>query len=334
MPLRIGVSGLVLAVLGGGMALAGPLDDARSAVDGSDYMAARASLDKALHAGGASPEDVAEIYKLTGIVEGALGNAEIASNAFARWLELDPKGALPPGTSPKIVRPFKTAQSSAKGIEAKAETVAKPPSVTLTVTSDSQHLIASAHVIAVVDGGVPKQIDGEPGVAIALPHGHRIDLQVQALDSLGNRVFELGSQKVPLVLTGADDGAAVASVHDKPKSDEPRHPRAWYFQWYSWGGAAIVGAAVSGVFAYETKQNLNTLDYLNRNSLDHPYSDAQAVESNAKRDVLVADIAAGAAGAFALGAVILYLTRPELEHLPVAAVPTRDGAALVLGGHF
>ena len=95
-----------------------------------------------------------------------------------------------------------------------------------------------------------------------------------------------------------------------------------------------VGAAVSGVFGYETKQNLDKLDALNRNSLDHSFGDAQVVESDAKRDVLIADIAAGAAGAFALGAVVLYLTRPHLEHLPVAAVPMRNGGALVFGGHF
>jgi hypothetical protein len=329
MRLRLICVSAVLALAG--VAAAGPLDDARTAVDGSDYMAARAALDKALRAGGASPQDVAEIYKLSGIVEGALGNTEGATAAFAKWLELDPKGALPPGTSPKIARPFKTASDRATAIDAKAETVAQPPSVALVVASDAKKLIASAHVIVVVDGGAPQQLDGAPGAKILLPHGHRLDLQVQALDANGNRVFELGSQAVPLVITGAD-GAVVK--RPPPTHHEPAHERAWDLQWYTWGGVALVSAAVGGVFAYETKQNVDQLDVLNRNSLDHTFHDAQAVESDAKRNLLIADIAAGTAGAFALGAIVLYLTRPHLEHLPVAAVPMRDGGALVLGGHF
>lgn len=313
--------------------MAGPLDDARTAVDGSDYMAARGALDTALHAGGASPQDVAEIYKLSGIVEGALGNTEAATAAFAKWLELDSKGALPPGTSPKIARPFKTASDHTSAIDAKAETEAHPPSVTLVIASDVKKLIASAHVIVVVDGGAPQELDGKPGTTILLPSGHRLDLQVQALDANGNRVFELGSQAVPLVITDSDEATVIAKK-PTPKHSEPAHERRWYFQWYTWGGAAIASAVVSGVFAYETKQSVDQLDLLNRNSLDHPYRDAQAVESDAKRDLLIADIAAGAAGAFALGAIVLYLTRPHLEHLPVAAVPMRDGGVLVLGGHF
>jgi hypothetical protein len=326
------VSGLALLALAG-TAMAGPLADARTAVDSSDYMAARAALDKALRAGGASPQDVAEVYKLSGIVEGALGNTEGATAAFAKWLELDPKGTLPPGTSPKIARPFKTASDHATAVDAKAETEAQPPSVTLAIANDPQKLIASAHVIVIADGGAPQQRDGAPGTKILLPHGHRLDLQVQALDANGNRVFELGSQTVPLVITGTDDGTTVVK-QPTSKHHEPAHERAWYFRWYAWGTVAIASAAVSGVFAYETKQNLDKLDLLNRSSLDHSFGDAQAVESDAKRDVLIADIAAGAAGAFALGTVILYLTRPHLEHLPVAAVPMRDGGALVIGGHF
>jgi hypothetical protein len=50
--------------------------------------------------------------------------------------------------------------------------------------------------------------------------------------------------------------------------------------------------------------------------------------------VLIADITAGAAGVFALGTVILYLTRPPDTETPITAVPVRGGAAIVFGGHF
>src|ERR1700704_1487365 len=78
---------------------------ARHDVDGSDYLAARSALVAALNAGNASPADLAEIWKLTGIVEGALDDAAASTAAFEKWLTLEPKGALPPGTSPKIMRP-------------------------------------------------------------------------------------------------------------------------------------------------------------------------------------------------------------------------------------
>src|SRR5689334_11578885 len=83
-----------------------PLDDARKAVDASDYAAARPLVVQALEAGTASPDELAEIYKLTGIVESALGNTSGATDAFGKWLSLDVKGSLPFGTSPKIMRPF------------------------------------------------------------------------------------------------------------------------------------------------------------------------------------------------------------------------------------
>src|SRR5688572_6089572 len=120
-------------------ARADSLADARKAIEGSDYMAARPALDTALRAGTAGPADLAEIYKLTGVVEGALGNAAPAEKAFARWLALEPKGSLPPGTSPKITRPFVAAQEQVKKkgtLAAKAETADDPPSVTLVVVND------------------------------------------------------------------------------------------------------------------------------------------------------------------------------------------------------
>jgi hypothetical protein len=334
---------VVIVTLASGVAWAdSALDDARSAVDSSDYMAARTALDKALHAGGASPDEVAEIYKLSGIVAGALGETETATTAFAKWLELDAKGTLPPGTSPKIAKPFKAAAEQAKktnAIEVKAETIAKPPSVRMNVLNDPSQLVASTHVIVVADGKREVEVDGKPGAMIALPMGRRLDLRVQALDEFGNRVFELGSKSVPLVITGGEpapsDLTPKKKLAEKPPEPEMRSPRAWYWKHQTWGIATVVMVAATGFFAWEVRSDLADLDKLNRNSLDHPFQDAQAVESNAHRDVLIADLTAGAAGVFALGTIYLYLTRPpEVAETPITAVPVRGGAAIVFGGHF
>ena len=103
--------GLVLALLFTVLRLEGvawaddPLAKARQAVAESDYVSARPVLVAALQAGGHGPDAVAEIYRLTGIVEAALGDARAATEAFTRLLALSPRAALPAGTSPKIKRP-------------------------------------------------------------------------------------------------------------------------------------------------------------------------------------------------------------------------------------
>ena len=323
------------------------LDEARTAVDNSDYEAARTALDKALASGTAGPEELAEIYKLTGIVDGALGETAEAATAFSKWLALDPKGTLPPGTSPKIGRPYKTASDQAKKkkpFEVKADTVALPPTVTLVIVSDPMQLVGAARVFVVADGKPAQQLEGKPGDPIELPHGGRLDLRVQALDDKGNRVFELGSTSVPLVITGAEtedehrariSGQPVHVVAPKRHDLPPPAPRPWYFQWWVWGAATATAGVVTLAFGFETHSDLSTLDQLNRNSLDHVFGDAQSTESSARRDLLVTDIAAITTGVFAVGTAVFYLTRPRvLEHVPVAAVPMRDGGAVVLGGHF
>jgi hypothetical protein len=325
------------------------LDKARSAVESSDYDAARAALDTALHAGDASPEDLAEIYKLTGIVQGALGDTDAATKAFAAWLELDPKGKLPDGTSPKIGRPFRTASDQAKkkktAVDVKAVTATLPPTITLVVGNDPSHLISKARVIVVADGKAEQTIDGKPGVAIDLPHGGRLDVRALALDEQGNHVFEVGSKTVPLVITGAETDdererrlardVKVVKREERRAPVAPAKPRPWYFRWWAWGGAAVVMTATTAVFAYETHSDLDEIAQLNRNSLDHQWHDEQVVEERANRNLLIADIAAGATGVFALGATILYLTRPHvLESAPVAAVPMRGGGQIVIGGRF
>src|ERR1700733_7571311 len=78
------------------------LAQAQRDVDASDYASARTALAAALQAGNASPGDLAQLYKLSGVVEAALGNPVEATTEFAKWLALDPRAALPPGTSPKI----------------------------------------------------------------------------------------------------------------------------------------------------------------------------------------------------------------------------------------
>jgi hypothetical protein len=326
-------------------ARADALADARKAVDGSDYPTARTLLTSALEAGNARPDELAEIYKLTGIVEGALGNAAGAGDAFGKWLSLDAKGTLPFGTSPKIMRPFTAAQDKAKKtglVEAKAETDDDPPAVTLVVVNDPHKLIVGAKVYFKVDKRAEQTLegDGTERIKLELETGKRLDLRLHAVDKYGNHVVELGSKDVPIVITSSGKTKSVIDPNDaslvtkKPPPPPPPTPRSWYAQWWVWGIATVVATGTGGYFAWQTRQDVNELDSLNANSLAHPFSDAQAVESRAKRDLLITNISAGVAGAFALGTAILYFTRPDTSESRVAVTPTSGGGAIVFGGHF
>ena len=310
------------------------LELARHDVETSDYLAARAALVSALDAGTASPEDLAEIYKLSGIVEGALGKEDDATASFAKWLAIDPKGTLPPGTSPKIMKPFEAAQKKSEPLKVKTETEASPPSVTLVIQTDPLHLVHRARVFVRADGKPEAKLEGAGGdqIKIALPPGKRLDLRVQALDEHGNRVVELGSADVPIVITGAAPDVAVATkpaVHH----EEPRSARPLYLKWWLWGAVGVAFAGAGTYFGLEARTDANALTALNAASQQHTFTEAQDLESRARREALFCNIGLGAAGAFAIGAAILYLTEPRME-TQVSAVPTRGGAAVVYGGTF
>lgn len=345
--LAAGVAVLLLAMSAVHEAWADPLGDARKAIDGSDYPAARAFLATALESGSLGPAELAETYKLTGIVEGALGNDKGATDAFAKWLSIEDRGTLPVGTSPKITRPFTAAQERAakRGVLAvKSEISEEPPTVTLVIVSDPEQLIVSARATFTVDRGPEQSLtaDGSGRITLELGTGKRIDVRLHGLDKLGNRVVELGSKEVPIVITSSGKTTPLIDPKDRDllviKRPEPHaEPRPWYWQWWVWGIATGVTAGVGGYFAWRTHDAISDLDYLNANSLAYRWSQAQEVESRARRDLLVTNITVGVAGAFAIGTAILYFTRPsnEAEPTPRASIaPMPGGGSLVVGGRF
>lgn len=324
-----------------------PLDRARAAVDASDYDTARGALAEALASGASGPVELAEIYRLTGIVSGAIGDAAAATDAFERWLALTPKAQLPAGTSPKIARPFKAAQAFFKthdAIRAKVETGGHPATATLVVASDPLHMIARARVTFRATGKAERSAegtrDGTDRIAVALPLARRLDLVVAALDEHGNRVVELGSTDVPIVLV---DESAPVEVEVKPPPPprprvvvRPRPPRRWYADWRVWGIAGVAFAGATTYFAIETKLDVDTLHRLDADSVNHTFAEAQHVEARARRDLVLAQVGLGTTAVLAAGAAVLFLTRPHAsaERAAVTAVPMRGGGAVVLEGRF
>ena len=321
------------------------LEAAKAAVDASDYLNARTQLGLLVAKGDNGPEDMGEIYRLSGIVAGALGETKAATEAFEKCLALVPKATLPPGTSPKIMRPFAEAQAYFKShepLKIKAETTAVPPSVTVAVVSDPLAMISRARVIATVDKAAPRTLERPAAaeISIALPAGARIDLRVVALDDKGNRLAEVGSVDVPIVIVGSA-AAPVPAVTPPVKriaSTEPRSPRPLYLKWWLWGGAAVAFAGGATYFAFGARSAKQELDDLNAHSVNHDFDEAKDVERRGKRDALLTNIGYGTAGAFAVVSVILFLTEPrareEQRVTTITPVPIAGGGAVVLGVPF
>jgi len=339
------VVGAMLAVLGARPAHADtPLERARAAIDASDYLAGRAALTEALTSGDLGPENLVETYRLSGFIAAALGEQAAAVEAFERMLSLAPTTRLAAGTAPKITKRFAAAQALVKDREAikiTVETAASPPSITVVVASDPVHMITSVRAIVRVDGRA-EQVFDQPltgRATIALPVGHRLDLRVAARDEHGNRVSEVGSKDVPLVIVGqgAPEPPKPVVVTAKPKPgvpprDEPSSARPLYLAWWLWAGTSVVLAgagAYFGVSALGTKHDLEAAT-----GPTHTYAEAHAIETRGKRDAVLADIGLAAGGAVALGAVILYLTghhNTEADRRPsVTAAPARGGGTLAL----
>lgn len=318
-----------------------PLAQARKAIAESDYAAARAKLAAARDAGGASPEDTAELYRLSGVVSAAMGDAKAATDAFQHLLALSPKATLPVGTSPKITRPFEAAGryfTSHGRLEVKLETAATP-AITLVLVSDPLHMVARARVVFSVDGGAEqtKEAAASDRTTIALPAGRRIDARVAALDANGNRLVELGSKDVPVVILGnaAPSAAAPRATPAAPKPEavatSPSLPL--YRRWWPYAiGAAVLGGT-GGYFAWQAKRDADEAnDLIAAHGSKAAFDDAT---DRGERHTRFANIGVGVAGALAITSGVMFWLAPRERREPqLSAVPVAGGGTLVFGGRF
>jgi hypothetical protein len=331
--------GLVVSIEGTAWA-DDPLAQARSAVAQSDYVAARGQLAAARDAGGRSPEDTAEIYRLSGIVEAALGDPKASTDAFTRLLALSPKATLPAGTSPKITRPFDAAGryfNSHAALEIKIETTATPPTITLVIASDPLGMVAKAHVVFRVGGSAEQARDvvASERTDITLPAGGRIDARVSALDDHGNHLVDIGSKEVPIVVIGEPPPAVAATAAPPVQIAAQPAARPIYKRWWPYAGAAAVLGGVAGYFAWSARSDADELNHLNATSTQHSFDQARAIEDRGRRHALFTNIGLGAAGAFAIAAGVLYLIAPgDQRETRVTAAPIPGGGAIALGGNF
>jgi hypothetical protein len=173
---------------------------------------------------------------------------------------------------------------------------------------------------------------------ISVPSGGRVDVWVAALDSNGNRLSEVGSAEVPLVIVGAGGEPKVVTPptgNDKaapvkaPRSVTPPHERPLYLQWWVWGGATLVAAAGTGYFGMRA---IDGRDSLQKMTAERPRWDVfQDTIATTRRDVLITNIGFGVTGALGLTAAILFVTRP---HASVAPMNVEHGAGVAMEGRF
>ena len=247
-----------------------------------------------------------------------------------------------------ITRPFAAAQEfykKAEPLKLKQETTVTPPSIGVIVASDPMQMIARIQVTVKVDNAAENRLDnkfaGQDRIEFALPTGARLDLRVTALDEKGNRLAELGSADVPIVIVGSakpdpKQVVIVPPIKGTTKPATPARERPLYWKWWLWGGGAVVFAGAATYFGVDGLRAKSDLEDLNADSPNHSFDEAKDLERRARRGFLFANIGYGVAGALAITATILFLTEPDKpsRETRVTAVPVDGGGAIVLGGHF
>jgi hypothetical protein len=315
------------------------VESAKTALDNSDYPGARQQLIAILARGDHNAAELAEMYRMLGVAAAALGDNDASIDAFSRCLALDPKTTLPRGTSPKITKPFDTAKAKVnERLEIKAETKSDPPAVVIQSLHDPVGMIVRYRVTVRVDGTVRPPIEKPAAeeMEISVPSGARVDVWVAALDSNGNRLTEVGSAEVPLVIVGTGGGSKVVTPTPAktkpvkaPGSLTPPYERPLYLQWWVWGSATLVAAAGTGYFGMRA---IDGRDSLQKMTAENPRWDVfQDTIATTRRDVLITNIGFGVTGALGVTAAILFVTRP---HASVAPMSVEHGAGVAMKGRF
>lgn len=308
---------------------------ARGELDELKYDRAARSLEQALATGTNGPAELAEIYRLSGEVAAALGDAKVAEEHFRRLLAIKPDARLAAGVSPKISQPFEAARawfSSRTPIQVRHELSAdEPRSITVLVDSDPLNMIAAARANVVVDGGAAERIErkGPAPIELTLPEEGRLEVEVAAVDRYGNRVVEISTPSRPIVVPAPrrveDAGGGGGGDGDDDDRDRRTAPsRSIFGRWYVWGGLALGFAAAGTWFGFQALDAEEELARLNMNSSMHDFTEALEVENRGRRHALVANINFGVAGA--LGLVATYLI---VKDLGSSDAPRRDTARVI-----
>lgn len=272
------------------------------------YDAALDEVARALAAGDATPAQVAALYRLGGELAAGLDRPDEAAAWFARWLTIEPAGALPAGASPKLEAALAAARAQASPLALTARR--DGDAIVATVGATVGATVRVVRAIRVAADPRARGVDGGLGQPLPWPRGQTA--VVIALDEHGNH---LAYAAVP---AGGSRGATRST---------PLHRR-----WQPYAGVALGCGVLGGVFAWRTAVAQDEFDALRADPQGHPLDVYEAVRARGERDALIANLGFAGAGAFAVAATIVWWQRPQATTLAIE--PSADGGAVTLRGQF
>jgi hypothetical protein len=298
------------------------LVEARRAKIGLRYTDALAALQKAHRWGKNSPAQMAEIYRLTGEIQGGLGNAGAARQAFLRWLVLAPGAVLPPGTSPKIAGPFAEARAAAAPPLRLDHELARgaQPALAVSAVPDPLAMVAGVRVDYLAPGGrwQTAEARGHGRLRVPLPRAASVSLVIVAIDAHGNALIADGSRDQPIVVSTR---ALVAGAARRP---------TFIARWPLWTGVAVALGGAAVYFGLDARDAQQQIDAIYADSSTTMYDMVKAkvdrLSKRGRRSALIANVGFGVAGAAAVAALVLGLR--EWTASPAVVTPAPGGAVV------
>lgn len=281
------------------------LAEARKAIDEVRYDDARELLVQALKRGANRPEELVEIYKLSGATAAVLGPEELAEQYYRRMLALAPDATLPPGASPRLREPFVAAQAymaAQQRFDARATRTAR--GIAVTIVDPLGMVVAAGTLEGGELRGTTPVVAGQPVVL------EEVGSEIVLLDEHGNFLRVL-AMPVREVVVGA-----------------PAAPRTPMLErWITWAIPAGVFAGASIYLFVEAERARGRLDDILADSSMHYFDEAESQRRRWRNATLAGWVGAGLAAGFAATAIAMAWREPSVTVTP-AVGPDQAGVQL------
>jgi hypothetical protein len=286
------------------------VDKARDLLFELRFDEARATAEKALREGSRSPQEVAGLYMVIGEVLASMGDEKEARNIFRNALSVDPTIMLSKGASPKITEPFTAAQALVDGADPlSVRASGSTGEVEVEIESDLSRLVSGVRAVYKLHGKKKtKRFNLDDSTTIEIPDDAE-SVRLFATDEHGNTLAKIE--------VGTDDAAEEDAEVPAVVEDSPEGKVALLERWQLWGGVGLVLFAGGAYFGLESSKSADAITELADGT---EFSEAKALEDDAKRKALYANIGFAAASAATLAAAWLYFRHRETDEKPRTAV--------------
>lgn len=298
-------------------------------MDEAEYANVLTATAAAASAGGLSPEELQECYRLQGEAQVALGRVSAARDAFSQLLVLNPEAKLGEFVSPKITEVLESARTELGGKALVGKTHAlENGRVALEVVADPKLQVAGAELQYMGQDGVVVAVRAEviEGRAeFEVPATAKVRVYLRAVDSAGNAL--LSSAVNRLVAASAASPARSTNAASGPL----------YSQWWVWAAGGATAAVVGVGFGAASSSAQGDLDAILSTPSEHFYREAMALEDKARFRAGMANFSFVVAGGMAAASVFLYMRSSGADESSPVLVPAvgPDGASsLILMGAF